>query len=137
MTSAWKTSWYPNTAGGVGPLHGVDDGTGRVEQSTQREQRQAGDADRGGELRHRRHGDPAQADVDDGVEPLGAALHIRLKIAPVSAPVQTTTRMASASGPWRASRANGVYVPAMSMKIIEWSSRRIQRRAEMELQLTR
>jgi hypothetical protein len=34
-----------------------------------------------------------------------------------------------ASEPFSASSATGVYVPAISTKIIEWSSRRIQRRA--------
>jgi hypothetical protein len=55
-----------------------------------------------------------------------------LKTRPPSTPVNTRTRIPTASGPWSASSANGAYVPAISTKIIEWSSRRIDRRADPE-----
>ena len=42
-----------------------------------------------------------------------------------------------ASGWESTSSANGVYVPAMSRKIIEWSSRRIHRRTLGVRQVTR
>ena len=48
---------------------------------------------------------------------------------PPSAPAHSTIRITSASVPFRASSATGVYVPAISTKIMEWSSRRIQRLA--------
>ncbi len=38
----------------------------------------------------------------------GWSIQIISTIAPAIAPIQTTTRIASASGPWRTSSANGV-----------------------------
>jgi hypothetical protein len=42
---------------------------------------------------------------------------------PATAPPQTTPKTTQRAVPSSSSRANGVYVPAMRMKIIEWSSR--------------
>ena len=44
---------------------------------------------------------------------------------PSSAPLQTTARITAALVRLRSSTENGVYVPAMNTKIIEWSSRRM------------
>src|SRR5688572_9809583 len=49
---------------------------------------------------------------------------------PKAAPPQTTPRTTVDQGGSKPRRANGVYVPAMRTKIIEWSSRRIHRHAE-------
>ena len=58
----------------------------------------------------------------------GASIQ-QLKIMPPIAPAHSTIRIVFASEPESASSATGVYVPAISTKIIEWSRRRIQRRA--------
>ena len=59
---------------------------------------------------------------------LGASTHASFITTPASAPNQTMPSTTVASVPCSTSRPNGVYVPAMSTKIIEWSSQRIQRR---------
>lgn len=68
---------------------------------------------------------------------LGAVIHASFTTTPVSAPAHATARIARPAGPWSATTATGVYVAAISTKIIEWSSRRIQRRATSDRQLTR
>ena len=50
---------------------------------------------------------------------LGASIQASLNAMPANAPAHSTTRIAFASVPLRASSATGVYVPAMSTKIIE------------------
>ena len=47
---------------------------------------------------------------------------------PASAPAHTIASSTSAAVPCITSRQNGVYVPAISRKIMEWSARRHQLR---------
>ena len=56
---------------------------------------------------------------------------------PIIAPVQTAIRIAVARVPWMVRRANGVTVPAIRRKIIEWSSLLISIRARLVFQSTR
>src|SRR5262245_7647264 len=44
---------------------------------------------------------------------------------PATAPLHTVARIAAWTVPRSTSTANGVYVPAMNRKIIEWSRRRM------------
>jgi hypothetical protein len=67
----------------------------------------------------------------------GASIQASLSMIPATAPAQTAIRMALASAPCSAISANGVYVPAITTKIIEWSKRRIHRRAPGERHPTR
>jgi hypothetical protein len=48
-----------------------------------------------------------------------------LSATPASAPAHTVTSSPVAVSLGSSSAQNGVYVPAMKMKIIEWSSRRM------------
>jgi hypothetical protein len=48
---------------------------------------------------------------------------------PAAAPAHTPASTTTCSEPSRTRTPNGVYVPAISTKIIEWSSRRSQARA--------
>ena len=48
---------------------------------------------------------------------------------PVTAPAHTVASMTTLQAPLNASRHNGVYVPAIRTKIIEWSRRFIRFRA--------
>jgi hypothetical protein len=67
----------------------------------------------------------------------GASIQARLRTSPAAAPTQTVTRTASATAPSNARSANGVYVPAIKSRIVEWSSRRIHVRTRVERQSTR
>ena len=55
----------------------------------------------------------------------GAFGTISLRPTPRTAPVHTTPRTTAPRRPCSSRTQNGVYVPAMNTKIIEWSSRRI------------
>jgi hypothetical protein len=68
---------------------------------------------------------------------VGASTQTRLRTSPAAAPDQTTIRITSAIVPSNASSANGVYVPAISSRIVEWSRRRIHLRTAGERQVTR
>src|SRR5437588_9979226 len=60
----------------------------------------------------------------------GGVSQTRFSTMPATAPLHTAISIAFPSVPDRTSTQNGVYVPAIRTKIIEWSSRRIQARAE-------
>ena len=57
----------------------------------------------------------------------GRRIELR-RTTPASAPPQTRPKTTQRAVPSSSSRANGVYVPAMRMKIIEWSRRFITSR---------
>ncbi len=64
---------------------------------------------------------------------LGAWSQTKLSTSPSAAPPHTVASTTQRSFPENASSANGVYVPAMKRKIVEWSSRRAHRRRAADL----
>ena len=65
---------------------------------------------------------------------LGASIQLTLRTTPSAAPAHTHARRTAGRTPEKASSANGVYVPAMKTKIIEWSTLRAHARARAECQ---
>ncbi len=59
----------------------------------------------------------------------GAVSQSIRKAMPARAPPQTPASTAVLVAPCSSSKANGVYVPAINTRIIEWSSRRMIARA--------
>ena len=125
---AWKNSWYPKTLGqGFGPLGGVEDRARRCtaapptssSTTTRPPRRAAGPAARTPR--------PSRARCRSA-RPPSAARAATASSAPRrqrAGPHHASTIVPVVPG--SASTANGVYVPAMNTKIIEWSARFIQR----------
>ena len=89
------------------------------------------------QVRQHEHRDPAQRDVDRHAQPARRVRphHLQRHAGQRAAPHHGQHDRAGRSG--IASTANGVYVPAMNRKIIEWSSRFISVRARVLRQVRR